>query len=492
MNTHPSPAVLRPGRNCWKLAPSQRASVLVDAERYFAALHDAFGRAQRSILILGWDFDGRIKLRPQDPDSPSLGTYLRSRVEQIPDLRVDVLVWSIAVLHAPSSPSGLLLGEAWENHPRITVRLDTRHPIYAAHHQKIIVIDEALAFSGGMDLTVWRWDTNEHKADDPLRTDPAGETYGPVHDIQMAVDGAAACALGDLARERFRRAGIAVPSTGRCDNDLWPAGLEPDFLDTSIGIARTLPSSAEETKIEEIAVQTEDAIRAARTFIYIEAQYASAPQVAKALAKRLSEKDGPDIVILVTKESRGKAEQFVMGRNRERFLRRLTRADRHGRLCVYYPVIADDAEEHPIHIHSKLLIVDDTLLRVGSANLNNRSMGLDTECDLTIEGHDEITRTSIRKIRERLLGEHLGTVPEKVHHALRAARSMLKGIEHLNHQKRGLRPVPISRRGPVRPVFGTFLLDPRRPIEPLTFLRRKLTRWAGVGAPSSQKLRGGE
>ncbi len=36
-------------------------------------------------------------------------------------------------------------------------------------------------------------------------------------------------------------------------------------------------------------------------------------------------------------------------------------------------------------VHSKVMIVDDGFLRVGSANLNNRSMGADTECDLAFE-----------------------------------------------------------------------------------------------------------
>ena len=40
-------------------------------------------------------------------------------------------------------------------------------------------------------------------------------------------------------------------------------------------------------------------------------------------------------------------------------------------------------------VHSKVMIVDDTLLRVGSANLNNRSMGTDTECDLALEARND-------------------------------------------------------------------------------------------------------
>ena len=80
-------AILREGRNCWRVCRSDRAAVLVDAEGYFAHLHEALLLAERSILILGWDFDGRIKLRPQDEDSPTLGAMLRELVEKRPDLQ---------------------------------------------------------------------------------------------------------------------------------------------------------------------------------------------------------------------------------------------------------------------------------------------------------------------------------------------------------------------------------------------------------------------
>ena len=121
-----------------------------------------------AILIIGWDFDGRILLRPDvsGPEQLPLGRLLRSLVEENPRLEVEVLVWSIAVLHAPGAPLPLLLGSDWDQHPRIKVRLDRAHPIYAAHHQKIVTIDDKVAFCGGMDLTVDRWDMARHEPDD--------------------------------------------------------------------------------------------------------------------------------------------------------------------------------------------------------------------------------------------------------------------------------------------------------------------------------------
>jgi phosphatidylserine/phosphatidylglycerophosphate/cardiolipin synthase-like enzyme len=474
--TNPHAAVLREGRNCWRIARAERAAVLVDAASYYAHLHDAFLRARQSILILGWDFDGRIKLNPQDEDCPTLGALLRMLVEKNPALHVDILVWSVAVWHAPSSPAGLLLGSDWQDHPRIRLRLDTHHPLYAAHHQKIVCIDGALAFSGGIDLTVMRWDSTEHRAEDPLRRDPDGEPYGPVHDVQMAVQGDAAKALVDVVHERWRRACLAPPRRVDAVAPLWPPALQPDFNGVRIGIARTFPSWEDHARVEEVAALTRDFILAARTYIYIEAQYLTAPDVAKALAKKLAEAAGPDIVIVVTKSSRGRAEQFVMGRNRGRLLRRLARCDRHRRLRVYYPAHTGSGSETPIHVHAKLMIIDDTLLRVGSANLNNRSMGLDTECDLVVEARDEAMRTAICAVRERLMAEHLGTTAAKVREAAQASHSLLAGIDRLNHASRQLKPIAIGRVGPTRPVWATFLLDPRRPIALLGVLQRRLRR----------------
>ncbi|HEY0275012.1 MAG TPA: phospholipase D-like domain-containing protein [Paenirhodobacter sp.] len=35
-------------------------------------------------------------------------------------------------------------------------------------------------------------------------------------------------------------------------------------------------------------------------------------------------------------------------------------------------------------MHAKVMIVDDRVLRVGSSNFNNRSLRLDSECDVIL------------------------------------------------------------------------------------------------------------
>ena len=113
----------------------------------------------------------------------------------------------------------------WAMHERITFKLDGAHPPGAAHHHKIVVIDDAVAFCGGIDMTGDRWDTSEHRDDDPRRRRPfTRRAYGPWHDATTAVSGAAAKALGDHARERWKQASGEVLAPPPAGSDPWPDG----------------------------------------------------------------------------------------------------------------------------------------------------------------------------------------------------------------------------------------------------------------------------
>lgn len=475
----PRPPILRPGDNCWRVENASRAAVLVDACEYYARLNQALRKARRSITILGWDFDGRIKLRPQDPDAPALGPLLRELVEANPELEIRVLIWSVAVVHAPGDPVELVLGAEWQKHPRLKLRLDTQHPLYAAHHQKIVAIDDEIAFVGGMDLTVQRWDTPAHLAEDPCRVNPDGTPFTPVHDIQMLVEGDVAHAVAELARHRWKVAtGEELAPCGSCPSP-WPDDLAPEFRDARVAIARTAPPWAEEPPINEVAKLTADAIAAARETIYIEAQYLSAHSIGNLLAGTLGLRDGPEIVIILTRSSHGLVEHALMGANRDRLLRKLRKADKHGRLRVFYPVAPKGEDACEILIHSKLMIVDDHFIRVGSANLNNRSIGLDTECDLALEASREDERRAIRAVRERLLAEHLDATPQEVAEAVRREGRLVAALDALNRKPRGLRPFPsMHADGPTRPLLGTSVLDPKRPFGPFWFMRKRRKRSA--------------
>lgn len=459
--------------NCGTVVTARRAAVLVDGDVYFRTLDACLRQAKRSVFIIGWDFDASIRLRP-DASQEQLGSLLRAAVEANPDLEVRILVWSLAVVHAPGATLPLLFGSEWDQHPRINVRLDHLHPIYAAHHQKIVCIDDAVAFVGGIDLTVGRWDTAPHLAVNSGRMNPDGKTYGPVHDLQMLLDGPGAQALSSVARERWRRAtGEQVHAT-ECGELRWPADVVPDFENVRLAVSCTSPAWGNAPAVCDSIELALRALRTARHFVYLETQYFASRRVGELLSELLERRDGPEIVVITTKTSRGVLERLVMGNNRDRLARRLARGDRFGRFRIYYPVLSDGHHEKEIKVHSKLMVVDDRFLRLGSSNFNNRSEGLDTECDVAIEAETERERRAIDDIASRLLAEHLRVPRDALESAAGDSGSVIGAIEMLNRDSHALRSLlPDQRRGPERPVLGTALLDPARPLEPAWLLRRR-------------------
>ncbi|MGD8541314.1 MAG: hypothetical protein PVI39_03425, partial [Desulfobacteraceae bacterium] len=195
-------APLKPGVNCWRVEKADRVAVIVDAADYFAAFAESCRAAQRQILILGWDFDRHERLHRDDrerelPDR--LGAFLAALVKHRRGLKVYLLSWDFNMIYAAERE--LLPALRLQAPPRLHFRLDGEHPSGASHHQKVVVIDDRLAFVGGIDLSRWRWDTSRHTPRDPRRTDPNGKPYPPFHDLMMVVAGPAAARLGELARE---------------------------------------------------------------------------------------------------------------------------------------------------------------------------------------------------------------------------------------------------------------------------------------------------
>jgi len=462
--------ILMPGRNAWRIEQADAFAFLVDGAEYFSALERTLPLASRSIRIVGWDFNPDIRLRP-DATSETLGALLRRLVEARPALEIHILVWAMGPIFSSRSLK-VFRRNGWSGHPRIHLRFDARHALRGSHHQKMVTIDDAIAFVGGIDLTAGRWDTRAHPPRCPHRLRPNGRAYGPVHDVQAMFRGPAARAVADLARQRWARqrwqgAGARRPAPVVTPPPDWPAGVPAAMAGCAAAIVRTQPDPGGRDDERHAVRLTHDAIAAARRHIYIETQYLASFGVGEALAARLREPYGPEVAILVTCFSRGMIEQFVMASNRDRLIRGLMKADRFGRLRVMYAVVPDeDGGECEVLIHSKVLVVDDVFVRVGSSNLNNRSEGLDTECDVAVEARTLSERNAIAALRNRLLAEHLDAGESDVAAAIRKG-SLVDAIDRLNTRPRGLRPFAIGLAGPTAPLPGTTLLDPSRPFRPL-------------------------
>lgn len=472
--------ILVPGQSCWRIEQARRLRVIVDAADYFRAAKQAMLQAQRSLMLIGWDFDTRIGFESGTPtlDGPNrLGDFLSWLVKQRLQLHVYVLKWDLGMLQSLGRGMLPMVLHSWFGSRRLHFKLDGSHPVGSAHHQKIVVIDDAMAFCGGIDITAERWDTREHVDDDPRRHAPGCGLFGPWHDATTAVDGPVARAIGDVARRRWQVATGHMPEVADVDTDAWPDCLEPTLRDVPVGIARTLPELEERPEVREIEALYLAGITAARRTIYLESQYLAARRLAEALAERLAEPDGPEVVIVLPQEIDSWLEHEAMDGARARLLHMLWRADKHGRLGAYYPVTAGGES---IYVHAKIMVIDDVLLRVGSSNLNNRSMGYDTECDLAVEaGADEgALRKTIRSVRDDLVREHLGVTAAELETRLHAhSGSLLVAIEALRGEGRSLRAFDPERIAEDdSPLAESDLLDPEGLARPRHGVRRLLAR----------------
>ena len=471
-------SLLRLGYNCWAIARAERAALIVDAKDYFEAFYYAALRAERSIVVLGWDFNSQTRLHfepaPKDGPPVLLGEFLNYLVRRRRGLHVHVLNWDYPMVFGADRefPPSYGLGN-WSPARRVHFRYDDAHPVGASQHQKIAVIDDAIAFCGGIDLTLRRWDCCDHAPDDARRM-AAEKPYPPFHDTMMAVDGEAARQLGELARERWRIATGHRLKPAQAESDPWPEQLEPQLAHVDVGIARTLPPRGELPAVREVEKLYLDMIAAARHTIYIENQYFTAPRIAAALEKRLAEPSGPEIVLVLRLLSHGWLEEATMHVLRTKLIQRLRAADRHGHFRVYYPHIPNLAEGCCLDIHSKLMIIDDAIVRIGSSNLASRSMAFDSECDLAIEARgDEQIAETIREFRERLLAEHLDTPPQRVREEIERAGSVHGAIAAFSDQERTLRELEDVPEYSDTVLSMASVADPEEPVALETLLAER-------------------
>jgi len=417
----------------WRYARARRVRVIVDGAEYFELVQQAMLNARQRILLIGWDFDTRIHLTfgrrwfqkgwlRQFPSR--LGSFILWLNRNKPDLEIRILKWRYSVL--AMLPRGWMVIDLirWARHRRIDFKFDSHHPVGCSHHQKIVVIDDALAVCGGIDLTARRWDTRDHQEVDLRRKQPGGALYPPWHDITMMMEGEIASALDQLGRVRWLRAGgrrLRTLTTG--GESAWPEGLEAHFENVEIGIARTRAAWNGDNAVNEIEQLFVAQIAAAKRFVYMENQYFASRVICEAIGRRLAEPDPPEFVIVHAEGADGWIEGQAMDPARAELVQALEELDHNDQFHTYIP----QSGETPIYVHAKLTIVDDCVLRIGSANLNNRSLGLDSECDVFIDcarPGNEHAAAAITALRHSLLAEHLGLEEQEIAGLIEANGSM--------------------------------------------------------------------
>lgn len=442
----PDERLIVPGETCWRSAPADRYAPIVDGADYLRHVKSAMLGAHHRIVVIGWDLDYRTEFERGETtmEGPnSLGLFLYWLVWKRPDLNVYLLKSNLRLLPAFD---GFWFGVAPVSlvnqltSSRMHFAVDGVHPTGAVHHQKIVVVDDAVAFCGGIDLTIGRWDTRAHLPVNPGRNGP-GDPYGPRHEVAAAMDGAAARLLAQQAHERWQAATGHALTKDIPFASPWPEGLSPSLRNVVVGVARTLPALPQRTEFREVEALDLAAIAAARDVIYLENQYFASRSIAVAIAARLREEHGPEVVIILPRSSESRLEIESMDSARQRLVRVLRSADLHGRLGVYWPVAGRGVS---VYVHSKVIVADGRLLRIGSSNFNNRSLGFDSECDIAIEADPALpncaeVEAEILYTRDSLVAEHLGVSVSVFRAEVERRGAFRHGVEELRGAGRSLR-----------------------------------------------------
>ena len=457
----------------WRYEMVERASLIIDAADYFAVMQAAMLKARRRILLIGWDVDTRIHLatgrswwqRGWSEKYPSrLGSFVAWLARHRPGLEIRILKWSFGAFKFALRGSMWWDLMRWFPHKQIDFKFDSAHPIGCSHHQKIAVIDSTLAVCGGIDMTTGRWDTRQHKEDDEGRVGPDGDQHPPWHDATMMMEGPIATALAELGKDRWIRAGGKPLPDVEPHESIWPEGLDVQFENVELGIARTRAAYREWDKVEEIERLFVKHIREAEQFVYAESQYFASRVIAEAILDRLGEDNPPEFVIVHPEHADGWLEQQAMDHARAELVRCLNDADTKKRFSLWTPFTG----KTPIYVHAKIMIVDDVVVRIGSANMNNRSLGLDSECDVFLDKRRKANAhvgDQIEKIRHSLLAEHCGVKESEMVALLKTHGSMRGVIEATQTEGgRNLREYELPELNGVEETLAeSQLLDPEDP-----------------------------
>lgn len=478
--------ICRTGHSCWVHERVEEAGILIDGKSYYSMFYEAALRAETSILLSGWQFDSKVALlrgeeaeRAQGP--VTLLAFLDDLCKKKPDLRIYILAWDYSVVFALEREWLQKMAFDWMTHRNLNFTFDASVPLEGSHHQKFAVIDQTIAFVGGTDLCEHRWDERSHLLGNPLRFTAEGEIYTPYHEVQAFVRGPVVARLVEFFSQRWVVAAQAplelAPRTGhlatpRHDGIAIPA-QEVALCRTS-AVGGDPPDGA--PRCHDIREMYSRAANAAERMIYIETQYFTARSFVDALTARMREEGRTklDVILVLPIEPEAPKEELAMGIHQARAIKHIAQvaAQTGHRVGIYTTAQpGEDGSDVGTYIHSKLIVVDDRFLSVGSANLSNRSMGVDTELNLAFETDDDNSplTEAIRSLRITLLDEHIGAGAIAASE-LADTRGLVERLDAIasakSHRLRAYRPTDPSDDAPMLSALhasaGRYL-DPEKP-----------------------------
>jgi len=372
--------------------PGNAIEMLIDGAEALPAIASELEAARSHVHMTGWFLSPDFALVRSE--RPVVLRHLLAEVaEHVP---VRVLVWAGAPLplFRPSRRQVRRMRDQLTKHTRIKCSVDARERPLHCHHEKTIVIDDRVAFVGGIDLTTEagdRFDTREH---------PARGAIG-WHDVCARIEGPAVADVAEHFRMRWQE--ITREPLPPVLPQVDPAG------EVELQIVRTVPEriyTAIPRGDFRILESYVGALRSAQRFIYVENQFLWSPEIARLLLDKLTNPPTPDFRLLFVLPSNPKS-----GNDDTRgVLAELIDADAdNGRILACALYARSGPRVDPIYVHAKVAIIDDHWLTVGSANLNEHSLFNDSEMNVVAHAPKLALRT-----RQRLWAEHLELPPDQI------------------------------------------------------------------------------
>ena len=372
--------------------PGNELDVLIDGERAIGEICAAMKQARSHVHLAGWHVTPAFEIERDGGCSRTLRELLAELAERV-DVRVLVWAGPPAPVFEPKRSDVKRIRDELTHGTEIRCVLDARERTMHCHHEKLVIVDDEVAFVGGIDLTSLsgdRWDHDEH---------PARGRLG-WHDVATRLRGPAVADVAEHFRQRWQEvAGEPLPLPR----------LQPGAGRTTVQVLRTIPDGTYEFvprgdfRILDAYVR---ALKSAHRLIYLENQFLWSTEIAEILAAKLQDPPTDDfrLVLLLPARPNNGADT-----TRGQLGRLIEAADGGDRLLAATVSCRSGTETHSLYVHAKVGIVDDRWLTIGSANLNEHSLFNDTEMNVLTCDEELVRRT-----RLTLWAEHLELPVEQV------------------------------------------------------------------------------
>lgn len=441
-------------------------------------------RAQKSIHLCFWMLSGDLEMirDPKDtftePSKRSQDTllYLLS-AKHNGGVKVRILLWDIpGIPHSVVSPSVFDLRVRLAGKTGIFEVMYQPHPTstIGSWHQKTLIIDDSIAFIGGMNAKENDWDTADHTVYDQRRNPHEMKAsrrkekqrklelpdFPPRQDYMTIVIGEA---VADVQANFVERWNHCIDQ--KCDYYQHATKLprpQPSagFSTVPAQVSRTMPHYPPSPTGENgIYVTYQNAIRRAKNYVYIEDQYFRSQALASDIALACKKNRKLRVIVVTPPDYPSKLEQDEkwkvawpssywtaktcatiqkVVRNFCLFYLQVSAKDKSGKLRYY-----------PIDLHAKIMIVDDLWYTIGSCNINDR--GFQTEGEINVS----VSHESAKDLRIRAFSQNLCVkCPDKIDDALKLWYVHAKNNHQAweKHQQAQSRVFPYNQKGPLLPI----------------------------------------